>query len=77
MCRGTSYHNRFGWAAPIIVIQTSGTVSPEQSFMGGAGNGWVGWSGEYRFHLIFDLSPGKYRIYWAADLVEDGSRRFD
>jgi hypothetical protein len=29
--------------APIKAVQTSGTVSPEQSFMAAAANGWDGW----------------------------------
>lgn len=30
-------------SAPIMAVQTGGTVSPEQSFMGAAVNGWGGW----------------------------------
>jgi hypothetical protein len=29
--------------APIKAVQTSGTVSPEQSLMAAAANGWDGW----------------------------------
>jgi hypothetical protein len=32
-----------GWGAPIMAVQTGGSVSPEQSFMAAAANGWVGW----------------------------------
>ena len=32
-----------GRNAPIIAVQPSGTVSPEQSFMGAAANGWARW----------------------------------
>jgi hypothetical protein len=32
-----------GGFAPIMGVETIGTVSPEQSFMGTAANGWVGW----------------------------------
>jgi hypothetical protein len=32
-----------GCFAPIKAVQASGAVSPEQSFMAAAANGWDGW----------------------------------
>jgi hypothetical protein len=40
---GRQVRTAVGGFAPITVVQTSATVSPEQSFMGAAANGWDGW----------------------------------
>jgi hypothetical protein len=33
-------------SAPIVVVLTSGTVSPKRSFMGAEPSGWVGWKAD-------------------------------
>ena len=43
-------------SAPIKAVQTSGTVSPEQSFMAAAANGWDGWKAAARRHTDTDAA---------------------
>ena len=54
---GRSLSHFAGGFAPIVAVQTGGPVSPEQSFMGAAANGWDGWSTDGPLSGINVLSP--------------------